>query len=621
MQSSGASTKQKTTPFRPSSFTQPNHRPLRTVAFAVGFMLCITAASPADSPYQMTIKARHKILRQFDDVVDAAIGSEPDRDEQLRLFAWRYQGDPSRSYFAVPQANQPDAARDASLLDARKRVAAALIEEARSAVAREDSVGAYQLLRDALLFDPTHEQALRWTGSETELGEPEIQRIPRRHPKYRWAAGEYLLANTNRFHIATNCDEATAKRIGAALERLRAVWEQMFFESWMFAPNLKATISGSGNATPRRRGRHRVVLFRTREEYLAVLSQLEPQAAQTKGYYHTGSRTSYFYLRDENNESTWYHEATHQLFHEAARASRRVGTRSDFWIVEGVAMYLESLQPCGQWFCTGGVEADRLQFARFRALREGFFIPIEQLTQLSQEEVQRHPRIGALYSQAAGVTQFLMHHPNGISTRTRLQEYLRDVYRGQRNPANIAERLDTTEEALNRDYLSFLRCNNESLQQLDSRITIRKLCLGNCPITDDGLQKLPDTTHLTWLDLAGTSVTDQGTTFLARATSLRQATFEKTGIGNETVVRLANANQLIELDLSGTRISNQAIPMVAGLSHLNRLWLTGTRVTDDAVPNLLSLNRLRLLELSSTEITAAGRARLKDGLKEAKITP
>ncbi len=71
-------------------------------------------------------------------------------------------------------------------------------------------------------------------------------------------------------------------------------------------------------------------------------------------------------------------------------------------------MFMESLHRCRRMATLGGLEADRLQFARFRALREGFYIPTENLVRLGQAAIQQHPRIGALYSQSAGLVQWIM---------------------------------------------------------------------------------------------------------------------------------------------------------------------------------------------------------------------
>ena len=43
------------------------------------------------------------------------------------------------------------------------------------------------------------------------------------------------------------------------------------------------------------------------------------------------------------DERTMYHKATHQLFQESRPVSPEVGHRANFWIIEGIAMYMESL--------------------------------------------------------------------------------------------------------------------------------------------------------------------------------------------------------------------------------------------------------------------------------------
>ena len=62
------------------------------------------------------------------------------------------------------------------------------------------------------------------------------------------------------------------------------------------------------------------------------------------GVYMDDMRTAYFYADKESDDRTLYHEATHQLFHESRPVSPKAGQLANFWIIEGIAMYMESLQ-------------------------------------------------------------------------------------------------------------------------------------------------------------------------------------------------------------------------------------------------------------------------------------
>ena len=159
------------------------------------------------------------------------------------------------------------------------------------------------------------------------------------------------------------------------LEELQAVWRQCFFPLWSDRSALQRAWTG-GSLRPPRRHLHQVVLFRNRQDYLDYLRTIEPQAQLTLGYYHAPSRTAYFFSGEASLAASWRHEATHQLLHECLSAGPHVADDANIWMVEGVAVYMESLRTCQGYRTLGGLDADRLQYARYRALREDFYLPL-----------------------------------------------------------------------------------------------------------------------------------------------------------------------------------------------------------------------------------------------------
>ena len=180
-----------------------------------------------------------------------------------------------------------------------------------------------------------------------------------------------------------------------------------------------------------------MVQFKNRQEYLAQLAPLEPQIAVSLGYYMHGRRTSFFYAGDESLRATWFHEATHQLFQESAQAIEGVGEKWNFWILEGIAVYMESLVPHGGYWTLGGFDADRLQYARARILSGGDYTPLSELVRLGRDDLQRHPDIRRIYTQSAGLSHFLM---NGSNARFRqsLVDLLRAQYQGRDSTRSLA---------------------------------------------------------------------------------------------------------------------------------------------------------------------------------------
>ena len=88
---------------------------------------------------------------------------------------------------------------------------------------------------------------------------------------------------------------------------------------------------------------HQVVFFRDQSQYVAALQAAEPQIAKTLGYYSNSAKTAYFFAGDQQYAGTLFHEATHQLFREVRSGAIDPGRKNNFWIVEAVACYMESL--------------------------------------------------------------------------------------------------------------------------------------------------------------------------------------------------------------------------------------------------------------------------------------
>ena len=78
---------------------------------------------------------------------------------------------------------------------------------------------------------------------------------------------------------------------------------------------------------------------------------------------------------------------------------------------------MESLIDRQRYATTGGADAERLQFARFRGLSEGFYVPLDQLVDKGREQLQNDSDLSKLYAQAAGLSHFFMHAEDGRRMR------------------------------------------------------------------------------------------------------------------------------------------------------------------------------------------------------------
>ena len=285
----------------------------------------------------------------------------------------------------------------------------------------------------------------RWISAETDA-----QR--RNDIKNGWQL------RTDHFLITTNHSLHAAAELAVRLERLHQVWRQLFAGFYLREHEVRALFAGERGA-PRPVRPFRVYYHRTKDEYVAALRRRQPRVAETLGIYFDTHRQAHFFAGPGENAGTLYHEAVHQLFQEMRPAVRHIGEARDFWVVEGVATYFETLTEHldpngGLYFTVGEATTGRLPAARER-LADGFYVPLAELTRLGKNEVQRHPDIAKLYSQATGLTAFLMHSQNG-RYREPLVRYLNAVYAGRDDGEALTDMTGQSYSELDAEYRQFM---------------------------------------------------------------------------------------------------------------------------------------------------------------------
>jgi hypothetical protein len=107
-------------------------------------------------------------------------------------------------------------------------------------------------------------------------------------------------------------------------------------------------------------------------------------------------------------------------------------------------------------FTVGTPGAGRLPAAAQRCLKDGFYVPLAELTQLGTSDLQRRTDIGKLYSQSAGLATFFMHYRGGIY-RPALMEYLQLVYAGRDKPTTLEEVTGVSFAELDAQYREYLQ--------------------------------------------------------------------------------------------------------------------------------------------------------------------
>ena len=205
---------------------------------------------------------------------------------------------------------------------------------------------------------------------------------------------------------------------------------------------------------------HKVVYFRTKDDYVKALKPTFPNVEISIGIYVDAPRCAYFFAGDDYNEETLYHEATHQLFHESRPVAPDVGARGNFWLVEGIALYMESLRAEDGFHVLGGFDARRMKDARYRLLHDGFHVPLAEFSAMGMHAIQSDKRIATLYSQAAGLTHFLIHYDGG-RYRDALVACLSAIYDGRDNPLLLPQLAGTSSSDLDDQYREFMKSGGQ----------------------------------------------------------------------------------------------------------------------------------------------------------------
>ncbi len=425
------------------------------------------AVNDAPSVRDSTTESMRGQLERVADQYDAS--GMVDKAKQVREWILPPLGDRQRLYLRPLVLLQSDGAAekkpgnspgvlnalpeaDAQFDRWRHRYAQKLYAQAQELAANGQVVAAYQMLYDVLRNDPLHEAALRIVGRETHAVKVAVGKG--RNEKLNWRAGTYWRAHSKHFRVTTNHSVQTARTMAYRLEKLHQVWRQLFVLHWTSKPSVRRAFTGKSLAWPTRR-RHDVVVFSNRQEFIRQLKPVEPQIEMALGVYRDKVQTTYFYEGKSDLNSTWLHEATHQLFHETVHARAGTGKNFDFWMLEAAAMYLESTQFYDEYATVGGSDAVRLQIARQRAIDDRFYVPLHVISELGQSAMQRHADVRRLYTQSAGYAHFLMDgHQNDY--RAGFVQAVSDLYRRPSVNDPLWKRLGISSSQFDLEYQEFL---------------------------------------------------------------------------------------------------------------------------------------------------------------------
>ncbi|MDO4568882.1 MAG: DUF1570 domain-containing protein [Planctomycetia bacterium] len=270
------------------------------------------------------------------------------------------------------------------------------------------------------------------------------------------------IVETPNYIIVTNHSIEAGVKIGNELEKLHRVWKQLFMRYCFTELQVNLLFEGKGSAAiPGQK--HKVCYFKTRQNYIECLQAQNPNIASSAGMYSPRYRTAYFFADEQFDIRTMYHEATHQLFDETRKTDPKAGVDSNFWIIEGIAVFMESLKDTDGFHTVGGYDDQRMIIARYRYNLQQYYIPLEQMSKMKIKAFQNHPEVSKLYSQSAALVHFMVYYDNG-KYRDALVAVLFDVYTGKSNDQTIPKYLGKSYSELDKEFGMFISQKTEELK-------------------------------------------------------------------------------------------------------------------------------------------------------------
>lgn len=367
-----------------------------------------------------------------------------------------------------------------------------------------------------LFIDPDHEQARKFLGyslyNDEWRSQWEIRKLEKGYiddPSYGWILKEHvdnyhagkryyknkwvskeeeekkILASasgwkveTEHFTILSRVSLERGVEIGRFLELYYQAWSRLFYP-FIATENQWAARLYANDAIVSKR--HQVILYRNRAEYVRELKKHDKHADQSVGGYFPDMRCIFVYEPADEQVNDCFelfpmlaHEATHQLFNECNIPSSTKGKSdysklasiANFWVAEGVAITAETFQLDRQTAKAkiGGYQGVfRIQDAIEALFIDKTYLPLRQFAGLSRKAFQAYEDLNLLYSQAAGLSFFLMFYKDGTYCNAYVK-YLYMIYQGTDAPDSLERLTGKSFEELDKEYIEFMKDINEKLK-------------------------------------------------------------------------------------------------------------------------------------------------------------
>ncbi|MCY2964916.1 MAG: hypothetical protein NT069_14970, partial [Planctomycetota bacterium] len=266
---------------------------------------------------------------------------------------------------------------------------------------------------------------------------------------------------TEHYLVRTNHSLERGVELAKKLEEFHGLFLQALAGFFNTPEQFKQLLAGTGSQ--RAAAKPLVVhYYATRDEYITRIKRETTQKVElTRGIYFPKTGVAHFFYDPQaTDDSTLYHEATHQLLSGARPAIGEIGMKSDFWSIEGIACYMESFQKTGETFSFGDPQTPRFHFARQHFLVEKYYVPIASFSRMGMVEYQNSPEIKRNYAQGASLVHFFLHHDDG-QYRDEFVEYLSQIYSPTKTvrekPESLWKLIGVESDELDQQYAEYVR--------------------------------------------------------------------------------------------------------------------------------------------------------------------
>jgi sugar lactone lactonase YvrE len=163
--------------------------------------------------------------------------------------------------------------------------------------------------------------------------------------------------------------------------------------------------------------------------------------------------------------------------------------------------------------------------------------------------------------------------------------------------------------------------SDAGLEAIGKLTSLKRLEIVHTHVTDTGLAQISGLVNLRQFHVHGPETTESALPFIGAWKELYELDIYDRPASNVTLSQVSQLPKLRMLRLINGTFDDAGVKHVAGLTTLEELTLSSSKVTDAAIEHLAGLKRLRVLNVGGTKITPAGKARLKELLPKAEITP